>query len=54
MNVEDLKLGAKITLSGNREYRVVELRKEDGKDYMVCCTNQKPILPVIFEYKKER
>lgn len=51
MKVEDLKLGAKITLAGNREYRIVDVRKEDGKDYIVCCTNKKPILPVVFEYK---
>lgn len=53
MNIEDLKLGAKITLKGNREYRIIDIRKEEGKDYLVCCTNQKPILPVVFEYKIE-
>ena len=53
MNVKDLKLGAKMTLEGNREFRIVDLRKEENKDYIVCCTNSKPILPVVFEYKVE-
>ena len=51
MNVEDLKIGSKITLEGNREFRIVDIRKEENKDYIVCCTNSKPILPIIFEYK---
>ena len=51
MNVDDLKFGAKITLNGNREFRLMDIRKEAGKDYIVCITNKKPILPIIFEYK---
>ena len=51
MSIEDLQLGAKITLSGNREYRIINIRKEDEKDYIVCCTNKPPILPVVFEYR---
>lgn len=53
MDVSDLKIGAKMTLNGNREFRIVDIRKEDGKDYIVCSTNKKPILPVIFEYKAD-
>ena len=53
MNVDDLKFGAKITLNGNREFRLIDVRKEAGKDYIVCITNQKPIVPIIFEYKVE-
>ena len=51
MNVEELEIGSKITLQGNREFRIVDIRKEENKDYIVCCTNSKPILPIIFEYK---
>ena len=53
MELKDLKFGTKITLAGNREYRIVDIRKEENKDYLVCCTNQKPILPIVFEYKIE-
>lgn len=53
MNVSDLKIGSKMTLSGNREFRIVDIRKEHGKDYIVCSTNKKPILPIVFEYKAD-
>ena len=53
MNVKDLKLGAKMTLEGNREFRIIDIRKENNKDYIVCCTNNKPISSIIFEYKVE-
>lgn len=53
MDVKDLKIGSKIILKGNREFRIMDIRKEEGKDYIVCSTNKKPILPVVFEYKSD-
>ena len=53
MDISDLKVGAKMTLKGNREFRIVDIRKEKDKNYIVCSTNQKPIMPVVFEYKAE-
>lgn len=53
MDVKDLKIGAKVTLKGNKEFRILDIRKESDKDYIVCSTNEKPILPIVFEYKQE-
>lgn len=53
MDVKDLKIGAKITLKRNKEFRIIDIRKENEKDYIVCSTNEKPILPIVFEYKQE-
>ena len=51
MNINDLKVGAKIILNDNSEYIIVEKRKENGENYLVCCTTRKPILPFVFKYE---
>lgn len=51
--MQDFKVGGKITLDDKSSYRIVDLIEYDGKDYLFCCTNQKPIIPKIFERIKE-
>lgn len=51
MNLQDLKIGTLMTLSKNEQYRIVDIRIEDNKNYIVCSTNKKPILPIVFEYR---
>ena len=51
MNIKDLiKVGSVITLEKDRQFRVLNIRKDNNRNYLFCCTNKKPILPVIFEY----
>lgn len=50
MNSENLEAGTKIKLNDNSEYIIIEKRKENGENYLVCCTTKKPIIPVVFKY----
>lgn len=47
--MQEYKIGGKITLEDNISYRIVDILKEENKEYLFCCTNQKPISPIIFE-----
>jgi hypothetical protein len=51
MDKNDLKVGGLITIKDNIKYRILEIFDEDGINYLFCCTNKKPILPVIFQYR---
>lgn len=53
MNINDLKIGSKITLNDNSEYIIIEKRKENGDNYLICSTIKKPIVPYVFKYKIE-
>lgn len=47
--MQEYKKGGKITLDDNSEYRILEIIKEDDKEYLFCCTTKKPIIPMLFE-----
>jgi hypothetical protein len=51
MKKEDLKIGAKITIKKDQIYRIIDLIDYDNKNYIFCSTTQKPIIPMVFEYK---
>ena len=50
--MEEFKVGGKITLEDNEVYRIVDILRENGKDYLFCCTTKKPIIPKLLEQKK--
>ena len=52
MKKEDLKVGAKITVKKDQKYRIVDIINYEGKDYLFCSTTQKPIIPMVFEYRE--
>ena len=47
----ELKIGGKITLSNKREFRIIEMVEYNGLKYLMCSTTEKPIIPVILEYR---
>ena len=47
--MQEFKIGGKITLEDNLSYRIVDMIVEGKKDYLICCTTQKPIIPIVFE-----
>lgn len=48
---EDLIEGTKITLVDNKKYIILENIIKNGKKYIVCASESKPITPIIFEYR---
>lgn len=51
--MEKFKIGGKITLENNISYRILDIVKFKGLDYLFCCTESKPVEPKILHCKKE-
>lgn len=51
--MKDFKIGGKVTISENETYRIVDIVEKDGKTYYFACTEQKPIIPIVFERVEE-
>lgn len=51
--MEKFKIGGKITLEDNISYRIIDILKYKDRDYLFCCTIQKPIEPKLLECKEE-
>lgn len=45
------KVGGKITLSKDEEYRILDIKSFENNEYIFCVTSSKPIVPILFEYK---
>lgn len=50
--MKEFKIGGKITLEDNVSYRIIEIIELEGKEYLLCCTTEKPIIPKVLEKKK--
>lgn len=50
--MKEFKVGGKITLEDGAEYRIVDVIKEDNKEYYFCCTVENNIKPKVL-VKKE-
>ncbi len=50
--MKEFKIGGKITLEDNKQYRIVDIINEEGIDFYFCCTVDKNIAPKIL-VKKE-
>lgn len=50
--MKEFKIGGKITLEDNMSYRIVDIVKENNKDYYFCCTIEKNIKPKLLEKKE--
>lgn len=50
--MKEFKIGGKIILEDNKEYRIVDIINEDGIDFYFCCTVEKNIEPKVL-VKKE-
>lgn len=50
--MKEFKIGGKITLEDGREYRIVDIIKEENKEYYFCCTVEKNVKPKVL-IKKE-
>lgn len=50
--MKEFKIGGKITLEDNKEYRIVDIVNEEGIDFYFCCTVDKNIEPKVL-VKKE-
>lgn len=51
--MEKFKIGGKITLENNISYRILDIVKFKGFDYLFCCTESKPVEPKILHCKEE-
>lgn len=47
----ELKIGGKITLLNKKQFRIIEIVEYKGLKYLMCSTTEKPIVPVILEYR---
>lgn len=50
--MENFKIGGKITLEDNESYRILDILKYKGLDYLFCCTEIKPIEPKVLFCKE--
>lgn len=50
--MKQFKIGGKVTLKDNTEYRIVDIVNYKEKEYFFCCTVEKPIKPKVFERKE--
>ncbi len=51
--MKEYKVGGKITLEDKKCYRIIEIFRFNEKDYLFCCTTEKPIIPKLFEKIEE-
>lgn len=51
--MEKFKIGGKIILEDNVSYRILDILKFRGLDYLFCCTESKPIEPKVLHCKEE-
>ena len=51
--MEKYKVGGKIILEDNTKYQIVDIINYNNKEYLFCCTTQKPIAPKLLEKKIE-
>ena len=47
--MKEFKIGGKITIDENESYRIVDIVTIKDKIYYFACTEQKPIVPKVFE-----
>lgn len=50
--MEKYKIGGKIILENNLSYRILDILKFKGEDYLFCCTETKPIEPTVLLCKE--
>lgn len=53
IRMKDFKVGGKITLESNETYIIVEILIQEGNYYLFCCTEKKPIVPVLLSAIEE-
>ncbi len=46
-----IEIGGIIELQDNKKYQVVDLLEMRNKNYLLCASLEKPIKPIIVEYK---
>ena len=47
--MKEFKIGGKIILEDGNAYRIVDIIKEDNKEYYFCCTVEKIIKPKVLK-----
>ena len=47
--MKEFEIGGKITLSENERYIILDVIEKESEKYYFCCTQNKPIIPAIFE-----
>ena len=47
--MKEFKIGGKVTISEDESYRIIDIIERNGKTYYFSCTENKPIIPKIFE-----
>lgn len=50
--MEEYKIGGKIIVEDNISYRILDILKFKGEDYLFCCTEAKPIEPTVLLCKE--
>lgn len=51
--MDEFKIGGKLTLEGNKTYRIIDIIKKDNVEYYFCCTEEKNIKPKLLVRKQE-
>lgn len=49
--MKEFKIGGKITLEDNNEYRIIDILDDEGVTYYFCCTVGKNIEPKVLVKK---